>query len=486
MSSPRPLPPRASLEHLRNEAKQRLKALRAQDPSLKLTDAQLTIAREYGFASWRRLKAAVDAQDRERVFAAARAGDVEAIRRVLRDGFNPGETDDAGRTIHQIAKTLDHTELELFMRVHQERDERHDDVKRAVRAIQEAAAEGRADELERLLDAHPDLIDASSVSWERQTALHKAAWRNRLDCVRILLEHGANVGIRDFGDNAYPLHFAAAEADFAIVRMLVEAGSDVVGEGDDHHLEVLGWATCLGRVREDVAEYLLRAGARLNIWSAIALDRTDDVRAFVRSVPARLSARMSRNEHGRTPLHHAAAMNRPAMVRLLLALGADVHARDDVGRTALTVAAAEKANPEIHRLLQEAGAELDLLTAITLGRYDLAEQILAEDPARIGPDGRDTIALHLLVVQRNTDGVRWLIEHGVAVNAKRVMWDCNHTALHVTTELPGGAIDLARMLLDAGADPNIRDGKYEATALGWAEFCGQPQIAELLRQRGGI
>ena len=29
---------------------------------------------------------------------------------------------------------------------------------------------------------------------------------------------------------------------------------------------------------------------------------------------------MSRNEHGRTPLHHAAAMNRPAMVRLLLAL----------------------------------------------------------------------------------------------------------------------------------------------------------------------
>ncbi len=58
------------------------------------------------------------------------------------------------------------------------------------------------------------------------------------------------------------------------------------------------------------------------------------------------------------------------------------------------------------------------------------------------------------------------------------------TALHVTTELPGGAIELTRMLLDAGADPNIRDDKYEGTALGWAEFCGQPQIAELLRQRG--
>src|SRR4029434_10902854 len=104
--------------------------------------------------------------------------------------------------------------------------------------------------------------------------------------------------MRVFGDNAYPLHFAAAEADLAIVRMLVEAGSDVIGEGDDHQLEVLGWATCLHHVREEVAEYLLRSWA-LNIWSAIALGRTDEVRAFVRSAPSILAARMSRNEHGR-------------------------------------------------------------------------------------------------------------------------------------------------------------------------------------------
>jgi hypothetical protein len=41
------------------------------------------------------------------------------------------------------------------------------------------------------------------------------------------------------------------------------------------------------------------------------------------------------------------------------------------------------------------------------------------------------------------------------------------------------------MLLDAGADPNIHDGKYDATVLGWAEFCKQPQIAELVPARGG-
>jgi hypothetical protein len=41
------------------------------------------------------------------------------------------------------------------------------------------------------------------------------------------------------------------------------------------------------------------------------------------------------------------------------------------------------------------------------------------------------------------------------------------------------------MLLDAGADPNVRDDKYEATVLGWAGYCGRPEIAELVRARGG-
>jgi ankyrin repeat protein len=62
------------------------------------------------------------------------------------------------------------------------------------------------------------------------------------------------------------------------------------------------------------------------------------------------------------------------------------------------------------------------------------------------------------------------------------LWGCNHTALHITAER--GAVELARILLDAGADPSIRDDKYEATVLGWADYCGQPQIAELLQLRG--
>ena len=64
------------------------------------------------------------------------------------------------------------------------------------------------------------------------------------------------------------------------------------------------------------------------------------------------------------------------------------------------------------------------------------------------------------------------------------MWDCNSTALHMTTE--SDAIDIARMLLDAGADPNVRDDKFNATALGWAEFFGRADLAELIRAKGGV
>ncbi len=109
--------------------------------------------------------------------------------------------------------------------------------------------------------------------------------------------------------------------------------------------------------------------------------------------------------------------------------------------------------------------------------------MLRDDPARVGPAGADTIALYLAVSRRKLATIRWLIAHGVDVNAKREMWGCNSTALHMTVE--SGALDIAHLLLDAGADPNIRDDKYDATALGWAEFFGRQDFAALIKERGG-
>ena len=57
---PETLPTRASLTWLRKTAKLQLREWRAQGRDAKLADAQLAIARQYGFPSWRGLKAHVD------------------------------------------------------------------------------------------------------------------------------------------------------------------------------------------------------------------------------------------------------------------------------------------------------------------------------------------------------------------------------------------------------------------------------------------
>ena len=421
----------------------------------------------------RALKAHVDGiaithHDRERVFAAARAGDVEAVRRAFASGFDPATPDVDGRTIHQIAKDRRYEAIELLARGLQERNTRPETEANEIRAMISAAQSGNITELRAHLDAHPELIDAMGGGIKKATALHLAVLRNQHAAVRLLIERGAELNCRDFPDNATPLHFAAMHGDLETIRLLVEAGADINGNGDDYEVGVLGWATCFRQVREGVAQYLLAHGAQMNLWTAIALDRVDDVYDIITHEMSVLGSRMTRNQHRRTPLHHAAAKNRARIVRLLLELGADPNAADATGATALTTASQENADALIVNDLLAAGAKLDFLTAINLGRYGEAEAMLRDDYSRIGPDGRDTIALHLAVNKQNLTSVRWLIAHGVAVSAKRPMWDCNHTALHMTIE--NGAIEIARLLLDSGADPNVRDDKYGATALGWAEL----------------
>ncbi|HXQ33006.1 MAG TPA: hypothetical protein VN843_03170 [Anaerolineales bacterium] len=56
----RNLPPHPNLEHLRKQAKDLLHDLQQHNPASKLADAQFALAREYGFASWPKLKSYVE------------------------------------------------------------------------------------------------------------------------------------------------------------------------------------------------------------------------------------------------------------------------------------------------------------------------------------------------------------------------------------------------------------------------------------------
>lgn len=69
MDRPRPIPARPSLEWLRKLAKDRLAELRIAWPEAKLAEAQLQVAREFDFPSWRAMKARIDRLSARRLFA---------------------------------------------------------------------------------------------------------------------------------------------------------------------------------------------------------------------------------------------------------------------------------------------------------------------------------------------------------------------------------------------------------------------------------
>src|SRR5262249_24112674 len=91
-----PLPDRPNLEYLKKLAKDRLHHLQRSDPGAKLADAQLAVASEHGFASWRTLRAHPDSLAPPRLapadaapelveefFGAVNRGDESALGRML-------------------------------------------------------------------------------------------------------------------------------------------------------------------------------------------------------------------------------------------------------------------------------------------------------------------------------------------------------------------------------------------------------------------
>ena len=177
--------------------------------------------------------------------------------------------------------------------------------------------------------------------WSRPL-LHIAAGQGHLDCVNVLLRRGFDIGTRDKFDNATALHWAAQFGTVEVVKRLIDKGADIDGEGDEHQIGVIGWATCFKQVRREAADYLLARGAKPTIFSAVALNRADLVRQLVADDPTLLRMRkMSRFEHYRTPLHLAVLKNRPQMVKLLLELGADASAQDSRGYTPLSLVTAK-------------------------------------------------------------------------------------------------------------------------------------------------
>jgi len=355
------------------------------------------------------------------------------------------------------------------------------------------ARAGDIDALRALLDAHPDRLLAREEPYE-WTLLHAAAQKGQLDVVDLLLVRGLDANTRERGDESYAMHWAAAGGHLAVVRRLADAGGDVVGHGDAHELEVIGWATvwdgCDDAHHRAVAEFLVSRGARHHIFSAIALDLGDELRRIAAADPAHLDRRMSRFENRCTPLQFAARQSRSAMVALLLELGADPFAVDDGGQPVASYASTREIDRPVNeairrRMLAELSGtressvsrrklSLALVACLSLDDMSTAESLVQEDASLLREGG----ALHLLAKRGDVAGVRWLLDHGADPNARWMHWDADVTPLHLTAF--SDRVESARLLLAAGADPRIRDSKHDSDAIGWAEHFGRVELRRVL------
>jgi hypothetical protein len=246
-----------TLDNLRKAAKRWLKALHAGDPaaferlrrvcpeaplSATLRDLQHALARERGFESWKALKATIET--------------------------------DIGET--------------------------------RLPALLAAADRGDAAAVAATLEQEPGIVNERGRLPRHtglRTALHFGVQHEPV--ARELLTRGADPNLRDEGDNAFPIHFAAERGHLAIVTLLIEHGADPIGADTIHLLDVLGWAVCFNDATHiEVARYLRAHGARHTLLSAVA---TGDIEAIRRTAAegGDLDQRMDATNHRQTPLHLA-------------------------------------------------------------------------------------------------------------------------------------------------------------------------------------
>jgi Ankyrin repeats (many copies) len=460
------LPDQPSLEQLRKQAKDLRRA-----EGIGLSAAQLAVARRYGFASWTRLKRHVEVVTRysrfpERMTAAGPAGEFLRLACLTYADDQPERWAEARRLL---------------------------DLNRGIVAgdVHVAAAAADAGELRRVLEADPGAARREGGPYRWEPLFYLAYARHHpevsLDAVlgsaRLLLDAGAdpNAGYLwhglptpftvltgAFGEGELgPVRQPRHPHSIALARLVLEAGADpndgqalynrMFERGNDH-LELL-------------LEFGLGTGDggpwRRRLGDALAGP-----------------AEMVRGELAWAITHGLADR-----VRLLVSHGVDVAAPFDDG-VAATSMAATTGHPELIDYLVEHGApapELaaaDAFVAAALAAdRERMGRLLADHPELAGQLREERPALITWAATcGSAAAVELLAELGFDVNARGRTdvpsdqpWQ---TALHKAAE--DGNLELARTLLRLGADPDIRDERFDSTPLGWARYFGRPALIELL------
>lgn len=469
----RSLPQNPSLELDKKRAKRLLARVRDSDPealerlrthhprfadssalviaaAAKLHDAQLVIAREYGFASWPRLHAFVrtrclsTAARAARLVQAACSGDIRSARLLLE------------------------TEPELA---------RHD--------VWTACACGEPDLLADLLARQPELARRPGGPDARQPLL--AACHSRflradaerarriVECVRILLAHGADPNAHYFvtseGHRKIQtcLYGAAGVANNAeITRMLLEAGADVNEFAPPPEPGKLSGMEALYHASEfhDVAclEHLLAAKPYplcISYCFGRALDFDNERAALLYlAYGADANTRIPWFSN-RSHLHKAAIKARtPATIAAMLERGADPDAVDARGVSAYRYAV-RYGHTELVKVFEARGA--DRASVTDEDRWSAQLATAARSSGRVDSKfAPDPDLIELAIKRGRPDLLRALLEAGADLSKGSEMQPL-HTAAYF------GCAEAVALLIEAGADLRERN-PFGGTALGAAAF----------------
>jgi ankyrin repeat protein len=207
------------------------------------------------------------------------------------------------------------------------------------------------------------------------------------------------------------------------------------------------------------------------LWAA----HWDDLESVTLLLAARANTKVANHFDGSTPLHEASTFGDTEMMGLLLKAGADANAVRGEGDTPLMVAA-RTGIPDAVKLLLDHGAKVDA-----------REQTFGETPLMAAAAGNYAAA------------VKVLIDHGADVNAVSTVFAVRHRpnldATHRVDPATGGltalhfaarqnAVDVARVLIAAGADVNKTEPELHFTPLLDAVVNNHYDLAALLIENG--
>jgi len=178
----------------------------------------------------------------------------------------------------------------------------------------------------------------------------------------------------------------------------------------------------------------------------------------------------------------AAKYNQFERIELLVEHGVDVNTPDSRLQKRPYELAVLHGNKEIANYLLQHGAEKtslsevdDFATACLAADEPRARFLLDQKPDLIKELGLRRVELLQLAAESDKrDAVRLMMKLGFDLNERSRTTALHHAAM-------GGHLEMAKLLIELGADPTIRDTEFNANPSGWAEYSEKTEVAEYLR-----